>query len=89
MSELKVFNVIYHTSTHEMSVSVVAKNRVSASKTVNGAVMDVSEGESIYDGYQFGRSGWNKLTMKPRYKSPSSDWVDYLKSQNTNEGFED
>lgn len=88
-SELYVFYVTHHTSTHECTTTVISTSPWEASKLVKGQVMNVGQGEYVGDSVIVNESGWNFNYCTPLYKSPSKEWQEYLKNLHMNNGEED
>ena len=82
-----VYNVVYHTNSHEMQATVIADSRLHASNLVDGKVMHVGEPRPLEYGIQ-SSSGWN-LMYESSYKEPSDEWKEYLININLDSGHED
>jgi len=85
---LMSFHVTHQDRNKEYSSVVIADSKLSASKFVKGIVMHVSEGRQLDEGVQ-SESGYCMSMFQPRYKQPSKDWIEYLRSINENKGYED
>lgn len=79
---LKIYTVTHHKHTKEYTTQVVACSKLKASELVDGQVVHVTGGDDVREGMQISSSGWDFRFGRPKYKSPSDSWIEYLKSIN-------
>ena len=86
---MHIYCVIHQDKFKEYTTYLIAENKLRASESVEGAVMDVSDSIEIKNGQKICSSGWSKSFSESYMRAPTERWQNYLKSLNLNDGIED